>query len=69
MRVGREGLHPSALSRVITVAIAETFAHEKGEPDKLIVGHFRWDDDFAAARNYADSLTTGGDWHCWIDLD
>jgi len=37
-------------------------------PDKLVLGEFAWRDDFAAARNHADSLATG-DWLAWTDLD
>jgi glycosyltransferase involved in cell wall biosynthesis len=32
------------------------------------VGHFRWCDDFAAARNAADELLDT-DWLCWADAD
>lgn len=32
------------------------------------IGHFPWCDDFAAARNYAESLCTG-EWIVWIDAD
>lgn len=51
-----------------TVAAAEAFSVERGEPDKLKVGYFEWCDDFSAARTYADSLATG-DWLASIDLD
>lgn len=51
-----------------TVAAAEAFASEHGEPEKLIIGHFEWCDDFAAARNYADSLSTG-EWRAYMDCD
>jgi Glycosyl transferase family 2 len=51
-----------------TVAEAERYAAERGEPEKLIVGHFAWCDDFAAARNHAHSLASG-DVHAWMDLD
>src|SRR5207248_9341162 len=51
-----------------TVAVAEAFAQARGEPEKLIVGHFEWCDDFAAARNYADTLASG-DWLLNLDLD
>lgn len=43
-----------------TVAIAEEFGCK--------VGHFLWQNDFAAARNYALELATG-DWALWIDAD
>jgi glycosyltransferase involved in cell wall biosynthesis len=51
-----------------TVEAAEAYAKGTGEPDKLVIGRFKWEDDFAAARNYADSLATG-DWLTWCDLD
>ena len=35
---------------------------------KLVEGTFEWVDDFAAARNHADSLATG-DWLSWCDAD
>jgi hypothetical protein len=47
---------------------AERFARDRGETDKLIVGQFKWCDDFAAARSHAHSLATG-DVHGTIDLD
>ncbi len=55
-------------SRDGTVAEARSFAKERGEPGKLIVGRFKWCDDFAAARNHAHSLASG-EWHCYLDLD
>lgn len=55
-------------SRDETVEVAQRYALKRGDPDKLKIGHFEWCDDFAAARNYADSLATG-DWRSWIDLD
>lgn len=33
-----------------------------------VVDHFEWVDDFAAARNHADSLLAT-DWECWADAD
>lgn len=39
-----------------------------GGSAKLVIGRFEWIDDFAAARNYAQSLAHC-DWHSWIDLD
>lgn len=41
-----------------TVDAARQLAEDQGESGKLIVGEFEWRDDFAAARNYADSLAT-----------
>jgi tetratricopeptide (TPR) repeat protein len=55
-------------SRDGTVAAARRFARERGEPGKLKVGHFKWRADWAAARNYADSLATGH-WLLRMDLD
>ena len=51
-----------------TINEARQFARKRGEPDKLIVGRFKWCNDFAAARNHAHSLVTG-DVHAMIDLD
>jgi glycosyltransferase involved in cell wall biosynthesis len=51
-----------------TVGEARRYAQEHGEVEKLVVGHFKWCDDFGAARTYAHSLATG-DVHAWIDLD
>lgn len=51
-----------------TVKKAIAFAEAKGERDKLTIGHFKWRDDFAAARTYADSLAKA-DWLAWCDLD
>lgn len=51
-----------------TIRAAKTYAYDRGEADKLIVGEFAWIDDFAAARTYADSLATG-EWRSWCDLD
>ena len=51
-----------------TIAAARAFAKKRRQTRKLIVGHFPWVDDFAAARNHADSLATG-DWVTWADLD
>ena len=55
-------------SRDSTIGEARRFAKDRGEPDKLIVGRFRWCDDWAAARNHAHSLATG-DVHAYVDLD
>lgn len=42
--------------------------HLKCRPDQLKIHHFKWIDDFAAARNYAiDQITT--DYWAWLDLD
>jgi tetratricopeptide (TPR) repeat protein len=43
-----------------TVEIAESFGAK--------VGHFPWNQDFAAARNHSLELATG-DWALWIDAD
>lgn len=43
-----------------TVAIAESFGAK--------IGHFDWNDDFAAARNASLALATG-QWALWIDAD
>lgn len=51
-----------------TVAVAEGFAELQGEPEKLVIGHFEWCDDFAAARNHAETLATC-DWTWKIDAD
>jgi glycosyltransferase involved in cell wall biosynthesis len=51
-----------------TIETAEAFAAERGQSNKLRVSHFEWCDDFAAARNYAESLASG-DWLAYIDLD
>jgi glycosyltransferase involved in cell wall biosynthesis len=55
-------------SRDGTIAEARRFAKDRGEPDKLIVGHFPWCDDFGAARTHAHSLASG-DVHAYVDLD
>lgn len=55
-------------SRDGTIGEARAFARERGEPGKLIVGRFKWREDFAAARTYAHSLATG-ELHAVIDLD
>jgi glycosyltransferase involved in cell wall biosynthesis len=49
-----------------SIGVARAFAGD--ERDKLVVGRYAWRDDFAAARNYADSLATG-DWIAWCDDD
>lgn len=55
-------------SRDGTVAEVRRVCRARGWTDKLLLGQFRWRDDFAAARNRAHSLATG-DVHIWIDLD
>lgn len=51
-----------------TVEAFKRYAREQGQPGKLKVGKFKWRDDFAAARNHADSLATG-EWLVWADMD
>ena len=46
--------------------ISRRFFNEKAP--KLIIEHFDWIDDFAAARNFAFSKCTG-DWIFWLDAD
>ena len=53
-------------SRDGTVAEARRYAKARGDAEKLVVGRFKWCDDFAAARTYAHSLATG-DVHATID--
>jgi glycosyltransferase involved in cell wall biosynthesis len=55
-------------SRDGTIGEARSFARERGQPDKLVVGRIPWRDDFAAARTQAHSLATAGV-HVTIDLD
>jgi hypothetical protein len=55
-------------SRDGTIGEARRYARERREAKKLIVGRFKWCDDFGAARTYAHSLATGGI-HGTIDLD
>lgn len=55
-------------SKDTTIRTAKSYAYDRGEAEKLKVGTFEWCDDFAAARNYADSLATS-DWKAWVDLD
>jgi glycosyltransferase involved in cell wall biosynthesis len=55
-------------SRDGTIGEARAYADERGEPEKLIVGRFKWREDFGAARTHAHSLATG-DVHLTIDLD
>ena len=55
-------------SRDDTIGEARSFARERRQPDKLVVGRSRWRDDFAAARTQAHSLATAGV-HVTIDLD
>jgi glycosyltransferase involved in cell wall biosynthesis len=59
-------------SRDRTVRVFEGWARRELEAGRLrryAVDHFRWGDDFAAARNYADSLLPDTDWLCWADCD
>jgi glycosyltransferase involved in cell wall biosynthesis len=49
-----------------TVAVFERWCARTGQ--QHVVESFTWVDDFAAARNYADSLLTT-DWECWADAD
>jgi tetratricopeptide (TPR) repeat protein len=51
-----------------TIAEARRYAQRKKQTGKLIVGRFKWIDDFAAARQAADDLATGA-WLVWLDLD
>lgn len=51
-----------------TAAAARAFAAKRRHPRKLTIRKFKWRDDFAAARNHAESLATG-QWHTWADLD
>lgn len=51
-----------------TIHQATMFAAEHGLKNKLKVKRFKWIDDFAAARNYADQFATG-EWLFWCDLD
>ena len=51
-----------------TTAEVRRVCRENGWTDKLVLGRFKWRDDFAAARNHAHSRATG-DVHCFIDLD
>jgi glycosyltransferase involved in cell wall biosynthesis len=55
-------------SRDGTIGESHAFARERGEPDKLVVGRFKWRQDFGAARTHAHRLATG-DVHVTIDLD
>lgn len=55
-------------SKDTTIRTAKTYAYDRGEADKLVIGTFEWTDDFAEARNYADSLASG-EWVTWTDLD
>ncbi|OYV51258.1 MAG: hypothetical protein B7Z78_09065, partial [Rhodospirillales bacterium 20-60-12] len=48
-----------------TIEIAKSFI---GKGPEIIIGHFDWIGDFAAARNHALSLATG-DWILLIDAD
>ena len=51
-----------------TIGEAQRFAADQPDAGKLIVGHFDWCDDFAAARNYAESLASC-EYVCNTDLD
>ena len=53
-------------SRDKTVSIFRAWAKEHGE--NVVVEHFKWVKDFAAAREYAQSLLTT-DWEVWADAD
>lgn len=55
-------------SRDGTRAEIRRVAREHGWTDKLVLDRFRWCDDFAAARNYAESLATC-EFACKIDQD
>jgi glycosyltransferase involved in cell wall biosynthesis len=54
-------------SRDGTVAAVRGYAKARGD-EKLVLGRFKWCDDYAAARNYADSLASA-DWLLRIDAD
>jgi glycosyltransferase involved in cell wall biosynthesis len=49
-----------------TVGVFQRWCARTGQAH--VVDSFEWVDDFAAARNYADSLLTT-DWACWADAD
>jgi len=49
-----------------TVALARGMAVADGKGESVY--HFKWSDDFAAARNYAFSLATGT-WRMYLDAD
>ena len=51
-----------------TIEKLRAYAKAVGPSRKLKIGRFKWVDDFAAARNYADSLATG-EWLVWGDFD
>lgn len=51
-----------------TIAKARAFAKAQHQVRKLKVVRFEWCDDFAAARNHADTHATG-EWLAWCDLD
>lgn len=55
-------------SRDGTVAEVRRVAREHGWTDKLRLGRIPWRDDFAEARNYAESLASG-EFVCNTDLD
>ncbi len=49
-----------------TIAVFQRWAGR--QPAAFRVARFEWVDDFAAARNYADSMLDT-DWKCWADAD
>lgn len=51
-----------------TIEKARAFAKARGQSRKLKVKRFKWCEDFAVARNFADSFATGT-WVAWCDLD
>ncbi len=54
-----------------TVEVFESWAADEvgeGRLESYLCDHFKWVDDFSAARRYADSLL-GCDWSCWSDAD
>lgn len=51
-----------------TVEIFTEWAQAQTPAISFQVGNFEWTDDFAAARNFADSLLST-DWTCWADAD
>jgi len=51
-----------------TIGEAQRFAADQPDAGKLIIGHFDWCDDFAASRNYAESLASC-EYVCNMDLD
>ena len=55
-------------SRDGTVAEVRRVCREHGWMDRLVIGRFRWRQDFGKARTFAHSQATG-DVHCYLDLD